>query len=179
MGDVEKHQDNPLEVLHRADITPAERAKAQAVLMERVDDDRFTKPVPRFLTVLPFGGDDDEITDRIASAILVAEDADTAQGEQGTTAGKELVGQKITVWDLRVLDGDKPGGWGAFLLLDVTVGDDEVHRVVNTGAKQVVARLANAWARDELPLTGAFAEIDGTGKRGNAAITFVAEERPF
>lgn len=175
MGDVEIHQNNALATLLTSGASPAERAKAQNVLMEKIEDQRFKKPVPRFLTMLPFGGDDDEITDRIASAILVADDADEAQNQQGTTAGKELVGQRVTVWDLRVLDGDKPGGWGAFLLLDVTVGDDEVHKVVNTGAKQVVARLANAWAKDELPITGTFAEIDGTGKRGNAAVTFVAE----
>jgi hypothetical protein len=179
MGEVETYKTNPLVTLLTADCTPAERAKAQHALMEKVEDERFAKPVPRFLTLLPFGGDDDEITDRISSAILVAEDADRAQNEQGTTAGKELVGQKITVWDLRVFDGEKPGGWGAFLLLDVTVGDDEVHKAVNTGAKQAVARFANAWAKGQLPLSGTFAEIDGTGKRGNAAITFIAEEEPF
>jgi len=158
-----------------AGATPAERAKAQAFLMERQDDERFGRPVPRFITYLPFGGDDDEITDRIASAILVAEDPDEAQTQQGTTAGRDLIGKTVTIWDLRVLDGEKPGGWGAYLILDVTVGDDEIHRVVNTGAKQVVARLANAWAAGQLPLRGVFAEIDGTGKRGNAAVTFIAE----
>src|SRR5215469_2754674 len=151
--------------------TAAERAKQQSILMERVEDERFGRPVPRFVTFLPFGGDDDEITDRIASAILVAEDPDLAQTQQGTTAGRDLIGKTVTIWDLRVLDGEKPGGWGAYLILDVTVGDDEVHRVVNTGAKQVVARLANAWAAGHLPLRGVFAEIDGTGKRGNAAVT--------
>lgn len=175
MTNIEQHKDNALVALHTSSITPQERAKAQVALMERVEHERFSKPVPRFLTMLPFGGDDDDITDRIASAILVADDADQAQNEQGTTAGKELVGKTITVWDLRVLDGDKPGGWGAFLLLDVTIGDDEVHKVVNTGAKQAVGRLANAWAKGELPLRGCFTEIEGTGKRGNAAITFVAE----
>jgi len=175
MGDVQKVSPNLLTAVHSTEASPAERAKAQYALMERVEDERFTKPVPRFLTLLPFGGDDDEITDRIASAILVADDADAAQSEQGTTAGKELVGKVVTVWDLRVFDGDKPGGWGAFLLLDVTVGDDEVHKAVNTGAKQAVTRLANAWAKGELPITGTFAEIEGTGKRGNVAITFVAE----
>ena len=151
------------------------RHDAQVLLMEKIEDDRFSKPVPRFLTCLPYGGDDDEITDRIAAAILLADDADAAQDGQGTTAGKELVGQKVTVHDLCVMDGDKPGGWGVFLLLDVTVGDDPNHRTINTGAKQAVARLANAWAKGQLPLSGTFAEIDGTGKRGNAAITFIGE----
>jgi hypothetical protein len=175
MPELAKPDNNVLAALHHSDPDPAERAKAQTLLMERVEDERFSRPVPRFITALPFGGDDDEITDRIAAAILVASDADEAQSQTGTTAGKDLIGKTVTVWDLRVLDGEKPGGWGAYVILDVTVGDDEVHRVVNTGAKQVIARLANAWAQDELPIRGTFAEIDGTGKRGNAAVTFVAE----
>jgi hypothetical protein len=158
-------------------LTPAERAKLQTDAMVRVTDQRFGRPVPRFLTELPYGGDDDEITDRIASAVLVAEDPDAAQDDKGTKAGKDLVGRRVTVWDLRVLDGDKPGGWGAFLLLDVTVGDDETHIVVNTGAKQAVTRLARAWADGQLPVTGAFAAIEGTGKRGNEAVTFIKEDQ--
>lgn len=159
----------------REATTPQERAKLQAASMERVEDPRFSKPVPRFLTELPFGGDDDEITDRIASAVLVAEDPDDTSASSTTVAGKDLVGKPVTVWDLRVLDGDKPGGWGAFLILDITVGDEEAHTIVNTGAKQVVTRLARAWAESQLPIRGAFAEIDGTGARGNKALAFVAE----
>lgn len=175
MTEMEKHKENPLVALHQGQTDAATRAKAQAALMERVTDERFAKPVPLFLTHLPYGGDDDEITDRIASAILVAEDPEEAQNQQGTTAGKDLIGKTVTVWDLRVLDGTKPGGWGAFLLLDVTVGDDEVHKVVNTGAKQVVTRLANAWARGELPITGTFSEIETSGTGKNPPIAFVAE----
>lgn len=156
-------------------LTPAERAKLQAASMERVEDERFGHPIPRFLLDLPFGGDGDEITDRIASAVLVAEDPDEMQNMSGTTAGKDLVRKPVTVWDLRVLPGDKPGGWGAFLLLDITVGDSEEHVIVNTGAKQVVTRLARCWADGQLPVRGAFAEIDGTGRQGNAALAFVVE----
>jgi hypothetical protein len=156
-------------------LTPAERGKLQVAAMERVDDPRFSKAVPRFITELPFGGDDDEITDRIASAVLVADDPDAAQAESGTAGSNTLVGKRVTVWDLRAMDGDKPGGWGAYLLLDVTVGDDETHIVVNTSAKQAVARLARAWADGKLPLAGAFAEVEGTGRKGNAAVTFLAE----
>lgn len=175
MGDMVKHEQNPLVQLHTGQVTPEERAKAQAALMEKVEDERFTAMVPRFLTLLPFGGDNDEITDRIASMILVAEDPDKAQDESGTTAGKDLVGKTVTVWDIRVVPGKKPGGWGAYLLFDFTRKDSEVHEVGNTGAKQAVGRLANAWAKGELPLTGAFSEIDGTGAAGNAAVTFIGE----
>lgn len=175
MSNVQPHENNALVVLHTTQTSPAERAKAQAALMEKVADDRFHVDVPRFLTLLPFGGDNDEITDRIASAILVADDPDKEQDESGTTAGKDLVGHTVTVWDIRVVPGKKPGGWGAYLLFDFTRDGSEVHEVGNTGAKQAVARLANAWAKGELPVTGTFSEIAGTGDAGNAAVTFIAE----
>ena len=164
--------------LLRQELTSAERAKIQAAAMEPTEDERFPRPVPRFLTELPYGGDDDDITDRIAMSVLVAADPDQAQADAGTVAGKDLVGQAVVVWDLRVLAGDKPGGWGAYLLLDVTVGDSDEHVVCNTGAKQAVARLARCWVDGDLPVKGAFAEIGGTGKRGNPAVTFVTEP-PF
>ena len=176
MTDVVPQTKNELVDFHKGSPTAADRAKAQTHLMEKVEDERFARPVPRFLTFLPYGGDDDEITDRIASAILVSENPDEAAAGQSTTAGRELVGKKITVWDVRVMDGDKPGGWGAYMLADITVGDDEVHQVINTGAKQVVATWAAKWARGEMPFSGTFAEIDSTGKRGNKALAFIIEQ---
>jgi hypothetical protein len=159
--------------------TPEERVKLQNEAMERITDERFGRPVPRFLTELPFGGDDDEISDRIAAAVLVAEDPDRAQDEQGTTGGRELVNQAITIWDLRVMDGDLEGGWGAYLLLDVSVKGSEEHRVVTTGSKQIVTRLARCWTDGQLPVEGSFCEIAGTGKKGNAAMAFVTVAPPF
>ena len=161
--------------LLRQPLSGAERAKLQASAMEKVEDERFYRAVPRFLTELPFGGDDDEITDRIAASVLVAEDPDTAQSDNGTMNGKSMVGLSVVVWDIRVLPGEKPGGWGAYLLLDVTVGDSDDHVVANTGAKQAVTRLARCWVDGELPVKGSFAEIAGTGRNGNAAITFITE----
>lgn len=164
--------------LMRQDLTQAERAKLQVQAMEKVQDDRFDNPVPRFLTELPFGGDNDEITDRMAARLLLSDDPDAAQNEAGTIAGKELVGRTVVVWDIRVMPGDKPGGWGAYLLLDVTEGDSDDHIVVNTGAKQAVVRLARAWSDGDLPIRGAFATIGGTGRRGEPAVTFISEA-PF
>ena len=159
----------------RKALSPEERAKLQYQAMERVEDERFKRPVPLFLTQLPFGGDADEITDRIAASILLADDPDAAQADNGTVAGKDLVGEQVVVWDLRVLPGVKSGGWGAFLLLDVTVGTNPVHVVANTGAKQAVVRLARCWSDGELPVKGSFATIAGTGKNGEPAIAFICE----
>ena len=161
--------------LMRSELTLAERAKLQTQAMERVDDSRFGRSVPLFLTELPFGGDNDEITDRIAAAILLADDPDAAQSEQGTVSGQDLVGKTVTVWDLRVMPGQMDGGWGAYLLLDVTIGDDPRHVVATTGAKQAVTRLARSWADGDLPAKGSFAHIPNTGKGREPAVMFVCE----
>lgn len=147
----------------------------QAEAMTLVEDDRFERPVPRFLLELPYGGDSDAITDRIASAILVSDDPDEAQSEGGSTAGKDLIGKAATVHDLVVMPANsqkvqQKRGWPAYLLLDVTLGEDPAHLVVNTGAKQAVARLARAWADGHLPISGSFSEIPGTN-----AVTFIVE----
>jgi hypothetical protein len=161
--------------LLRTALSSQERAKLQVMAMEKVTDDRFRRPVPLFLTQLPFGGDNDAITDRIAAMILVADDPDAAQSDAGTMALKDLVGESIIVWDLRVMPGDKDGGWGAYLLLDVTRGDSDEHIVCNTGAKQAVVRLARCWADGELPVRGSPAHIAGTGKKGEPAVAFICE----
>ena len=155
--------------------TPAERAKLQAAAMEHVTDDYFERPVPRWIAELPRSGDDAEVQERIAAAVLVAEDPDKAQDEGGTDASKELVNKRLTVWDLRVSKSEKEGGVGAFLILDYTIGDDEVHKVATTGAVQAMARLARAWADDDLPITGSFSAIPGTGAKGSPALTFLAQ----
>lgn len=153
-----------------------DRTALAAFSMERVEDGRFARPVPRFLTELPYGGDDDEITDRIAAAILVAADPDKAQESTGTTKAPDLVGKPITVHDIRVNDGDLEGGWGVYLLVDFTEGDSDDHRIMNTGSKDIVVRLARAWAGGELPVSGVICAKPGTGKRGNAALAFIVEQ---
>jgi hypothetical protein len=156
-------------------LSGAERAVLQAAAMELVDDERFARPVPRFLTELPFGGDADEMADRMAAAVLVAADPDAVQVDNGTTAGKDLVGRPVVVWDLFVLPGVKEGGWGAYLLLDITVDKNDDHIVVNTGAKQAVTRLARLWVDQKLPAKGSFAVIPNTGRQGQPAVTFLSE----
>jgi hypothetical protein len=174
----ERLEGKSLELLTGAS-TPEERRAIQAYSLERVEDERFERPVPRFLTELPFAGDDDEITDRIAGAILVAEDPTAAQEQAGTTGSKDVLNKTLTIWDLRVNSGALEGGWGAYLLLDVSLDGEDEHFLVNTGSKQIITHLANRWAYGQLPIRGAFAAIGGTGKRGNAALAFITAPEPF
>jgi hypothetical protein len=157
--------------------TSAERAKLAEEAFEMVDDDRFPREIPRFMAELPFVGSDNDIQQRIAGAILVAEDPD-AQQERSTTAAKDMVEVgSVKVWNIWVAPSNLDEGSGAYLLIDCTVGSAQDHRIINSGAWQICARLARAYADDKLPLWGAFAAVGGTGRKGNPVLTFVGEDQ--
>lgn len=152
--------------------SPAERARLQLEVMEAVDDERFDRPVPRFMAELPYGGDTEGITDRIASAILVADDPSEAEALAKVDSSQDLLGEMVTIHDLVTMPSDKPGGWGAYLLLEVTMGGAEERRVISTGAKQAIVRIVREAVEHGLPITGGFSEVEGTGRRGSPALTF-------
>jgi hypothetical protein len=155
--------------------TPADRAKAQALAGNYLTSPNFPEPVPAFFLDLPYSDDNDAVTDQIALAMLVAEYPDAVSTEGGSVAFRDLVGETVTVWDVRAKAGGIGAGWKAYLLLDVTVGDSELHQVANTGAKQIVVRLARAWADGQIPLKGTVTEIATAGSTGNKPLAFICE----
>jgi hypothetical protein len=167
--------DGALETVREA-RTSAERQKAAQVAGQYVTNDYFREAVPAFFLDLPHGDDNQEISDRIALQTMTAEDPDAVAEQGGTTAMKDLVNRTIVVWDIRAMRGGLDAGWKAYLIFDYTEGDSDYHRVGNTGAKQVVARLARAYADGGFPLKGRVCEISRSGGSGNKPLAFVAEE---
>lgn len=155
--------------------TPADRQKARNLAGTYLTNENFKEPVPAFFFDLPFGGDNDEISDNIALSNLVAEDPDANALQSGSVAFKDLVGKQVTVWDLRAHAGGMESGWKAYLLLDITIGEDEVHQIANTGAKQIVVRLARAYAEGQIPVTGRVTEVGRPGSSGNKPLAFIVE----
>lgn len=152
-----------------------ERFKAYTRALEAVDDPRCPRPIPRFLLDMPWVDDNDPVSERIIAAILAEPDPWAAQMDEASQSGKDLVGRKVTVFDMRVQPSTKPGGWGAYLLCDCVVGDgDGIHKAVTVGAKQAVAMLALAWFSGDLPLTGTFTVVTETAK-GNTVLGFIKE----
>jgi hypothetical protein len=156
--------------------TPDQRQKAANLAGQYTTSPYFREPVPAFFLDLPHGGDNEEITDRIALQALTAEDPDDVLAEGGTRSMQDLVNVPIVVWDIRAMAGGMDQGWKAYLIFDYTEGDSDYHRVGNTGAKQVVARLARAYCDGALPLKGRVCEISRSGGSGNKPLAFVAEE---
>ena len=168
-------KNSPLALVAKAK-TPADRQKAMSLAGNYVSNEYFREPVPAFFLDLPHGDSTDEITDRIALAALVAENPDQLAAESGSTAMRDLVNIPIVVWDIRAMAGGMDSGWKAFLIFDFTRGNDDYHEVGNTGAKQIVVRLARAYAEGRLPLKGRVVEISRGGSGGNKPLAFVAEE---
>lgn len=155
--------------------TPTEKAKALSLAGNYTTNELFRDPVPAFFLDLPAGGDNDAFTDQIALAVLTADDPDATNDEGGSIGFRDLAGKKVTVWDLRAKPGQMASGWKAFLLLDITIGDSEEHQIANTGAKQVVTRLARAYAEGQMPVTGYVTEIANAGSGGNKPLSFIVE----
>lgn len=153
------------------------RRQAFGEALKPVDDPRAPRPIPRFMQAMPWGGDNDEVSERIIAAMLASDDPYGVHDGAATVSGKDLLGRLVTVHDVRCNPSDKPGGWGAYLLCDVTIDDSADHEIMTVGAKEIVAKLALAWYCQDLPLTGTIA-ISSTTASGNTVYGFVVET-PF
>lgn len=153
----------------------ADKAKALTLAGQYVTNANFKEPVPAFITELPFGGDNDEVTDRIALNVLTADDPDDVQSAGESINAMKLVGHEVTVWDIRVRPGSRGGGWKAYLIMDITIDGSETHQFANTGAKQVVARLARAWAEGQLPISGRVIQVGQGAGVENTPLAFITE----
>lgn len=152
-----------------------ERFAAYMASMEKVAHPDCRRPIPRFMLELPWAEDDEEMQERIIAQILASDDPYAAAEDPTTQSGKNLVGQRVVIHDIRCKPSDKSGGWGAYLLCDATIGDTDIHQVVSVGAKQAVATLAYAHVNGDLPITGTFRIVTETND-GKTVIGFVREE---
>lgn len=155
--------------------TPADKTKALSLAGNYVTSPTFQEPVPAFFLDLPQDENMEAITDQIALQVLTADDPDATAEGGGSVGFRDLAGKKVTVWDLRARHGSIGAGWKAYLLLDITIGDSDEHLIANTGAKQVVTRLARAYAEGKIPVTGYVTEIANVGGSGNKPLAFVVE----
>lgn len=155
---------------------PSARMKLAREAMQLVTDERTPRPIPAFMLELPWADDSDEIVERIITQLLASDDPDAFQSADNTQELKKLLGKQITVHDLRVRASDKDGGWGGFLILDVTIEGSADHQVITTGAKQAVARLGRAYLDGQIPGTGTFVEVAAASTGRSAPLGFILEQ---
>jgi hypothetical protein len=163
-----------LAILHES-ADGVSRFRAMSHALEAADDPRCARPIPRFMLDMPWASEDSDVSERILAKLLSADNPLDVEAAGATLSGKNLVGRVITVHDIRVAPSTFESGWGAYLLCDITVGDDMVHDVMTVGAKEAVAKLAYAYFTGQLPITGTMTVITVTGK-GNTVLGFVVEQ---
>lgn len=156
----------------------AERLNAAWDALTLVSDERCAKPIPAFMQHLPWADDDDSVVDSIIAQMLVSDDPDAMQTAGGTTKVETLVGRRVTIWDARVRPSDFDGGWGAYLLCDMTVDDEADHFPAAVGAKQALARIALHMVQAGLPMVGTFVKV-AAGKSGHNDPLGFAVEAPL
>lgn len=152
------------------------RLQAFTNALEPIFDERCERPIPRFMVDMPWSDGDDMIAERIIAKMLASDDPYTITDAGETLSGKALVGRKITVHDLRCKASDKKGGWGAYLLCDITIDDADFHEAMTVGAKEAVAKLAYAWFQGDLPISGTMYLVTETSG-GGTVLGFMVEPK--
>jgi hypothetical protein len=104
--------------------------------------------------------DPDQFIDQVVAEYLAAETLDDLLVEPAGTAGmRDYVGKVITIHDARWSPSAHKRGPGCFYTVDITVGESKEHLVVTTGATNVVAMIAKAYAAGWLPFTARVVEV--------------------
>lgn len=165
--------------------TPVEKRQWARAALELVDVEWAPRPVPRAFLDLPRMDDTDDDAAWDIAARVLASATPYAVDAAGKEKLSELVGRKVTVYELGVravspadLEDDPTRRLGAYLALDIAIDDQPDHTLAFTGSPRVVAPLLHAYAAGELPIQGTIAEIVPARGKKNAVIAFVVE-RPF
>lgn len=133
--------------------------------MELVPWEGCDKPIPEFLTKLPWAQNDDDAVNDIAARILSAENVEQVLAKSETVDFEALVGVAITVHGFKMLASNIKTGVGAYAVIDFTYQGNETHQITTTSALGVLAQLARTWELGGFPLACAVLEID-TGNNG-------------
>lgn len=139
-----------------------DKAKAgmQLVTWEGCD-----KPIPEFLTALPWAQSDDQAVLDIAARILAADSVDKVLEKSTTVEFSDLVGVVIVVHGFKMMPSTIADGIGAYAVIDFTYDGNDTHQITTTSALGVLAQLARTFQLGGFPLRAAVLEID-TGKNG-------------
>lgn len=123
------------------------------------------KPIPEFLTLLPWAQTDDDAVSDIVARILNADTVEDVLARQDTVDFEQLVDVPITVHGFKMLPSTIDTGVGAYAVIDFTYTGADAHQITTTSALGVLAQLARVWQLSGYPFQCAVLEID-TGKNG-------------
>lgn len=139
----------------------------QPTSMELVPWEGCDKPIPAFLTQLPWAQTDDDAVADIVARILGAKTVEDVIARAESVKFETLYGQVIVIHAFRMMPSTIETGVGAYALVDYTLDGSEEHKVTTTSAMGVLAQLARTYQLGGFPLRCAVLEID-TGKNGKS-----------
>jgi hypothetical protein len=137
-------------VAHAADRQARMEASREALSLITLPD--LARPVPKLFVDLPWANREDAQAD-ILARIIAADTLEQALGGDDELPDMDTyVGKQLVIWAVVARPGTIEEGWGAYISLDITVGDDPAHQVVNTSSAEVTVDVWRAYCEGRLPL---------------------------
>lgn len=141
-----------------------------------------TRPIPEFLTQLPWAAEADDAIADIVERILNASTVEEVIARSDTVEFADLKTQVITVYGFRMMPSTIDTGVGAYAVVDFVRAGSEAHEITTTSALGVLAQLARIYHLGGFPFKCSVLEID-TGKNGKNNPLYLAPaaqgEEPF
>lgn len=138
----------------------------------------LARPVPKLFADLPWVDRDEAQADILTRLIAADSLEDALNAEDDLPDMVEYVGKSITIWSVTARKGDIEEGWGAYVSLDITVGKEAVHQVVNTSAAEIVVDCWRAHCERRFPFT-ALVILKGKPTAGRDQPIGLAIEKPL
>lgn len=133
--------------------------------MDLVPWEGCIRPIPSFLTELPWAQSDDDAVQDIVARILQAQTVEDVLARSETVEFEQLSGVVIIVHGFKMLPSLLEKGVGAYAVIDFTYDKGDTHQITTTSSLGVLAQLATTYRLSGFPLRAAVLEID-TGKNG-------------
>jgi hypothetical protein len=137
------------------------------------------RPIPQYLTTLPWSHSDDEIADDIAQRILTADTPARVLELTETTKFEDLVGRRVLVNGFVMRPSDLEDGVGAYALISFEDLDSGDMGITTTSAGGVLAQLARMFQLGSIPFRAVVTEVQAKKKGHDNPKYFTKMEEPF
>lgn len=144
--------------------------------MELVAWEGCDKPIPKFLTLMPWAQTSDDAVADIVQRILNAESVDEVLKRQTVTEFEDLYGKVIEIHGFKLMSSTIETGVGAYAVIDYSDDGQTARQITTTSALGVLAALARVYTLSGFPFRCAVLEID-TGKNGRNNPVYLAEAK--
>lgn len=104
----------------------------------------------------------------IVEKILAADDLQGIFAEDSTVNSQAMVGIGLTITDVRIMASELEDSAKSYMLVDAEVIDSHEKVTINTGSRNIMAKLFNLKLRGFLPVEAVIVEL-GAARKGESA----------